>query len=103
METIIKNYNSKLLDEYLNGKSVITCGFAIFDPHSVAHVGEKHRHDYDEIFLVISGEMKVLSNNILSQGDFVVIPANTEHHVTNISDVVCSVMYIVYKEVETNV
>jgi len=73
-------------------------GRATFGPHTIAHEGEDHRHAYDELFWVLSGNIAVpgcgKGNGKAGPGEFIVVPAGQEHHLTNRTDRSCTVLWM---------
>lgn len=94
--------NRDLVREAMAGRSVAACGVAEFAPHTVAHEGEDHRHEHDEVFIILGGEITVPGASgespIARAGDWVHVPAGTEHHLTNHTHLPCSAMYMVLAE-----
>lgn len=62
----------------------------IFDTHGVAGGGPPpHKHKWEEIYVVLSGEMDVLvdgKTTRLGPGGFAHVPANTPHGYTTLQD-----------------
>jgi len=85
----------------LEGRTIVKCGVAEFQPHTVAHQGEPHVHEADEVFVVLRGEMTVPVAGgeaaVLSTGDWVLVEAGEEHHVTNESDTPAVVIYVIFE------
>lgn len=58
---------------------------------------DKHRHPYEEIFIILDGDIEVIIDGQMqrvSKGQIVVIPANTWHEFKNRSDHRCSMVNI---------
>ena len=79
---------------FLN-RTVLDCGHVRFDPHSVAHAGEEHRHKHDEVFVVLTGAIEVPGVGVARTGDWIFVKAGEEHHLTNRTDLPCTVIYLI--------
>jgi quercetin dioxygenase-like cupin family protein len=81
------------------GRKILRCGMAEFAPGCYAHEGEEHVHESDEVFVVLTGEMTVPitdgPSEIVRAGDFVLVAAGEQHHVTNHTQLPCRAMYLI--------
>lgn len=86
---------------FLN-RTVTHCGIAEFTPGCYAHKGERHVHDDDEVFIVLSGEITVPitdgPTDIARAGDWVLVEAGEEHHLSNHTHLPCTCMYLILKK-----
>ena len=111
--------NSRLIREAFLHASVSGCGMAEFAPGLVAHEGERHVHQDDEVFVILSGEITVpatqaseiaipaapesnrcipvppITGEVARAGDWIFIEAGLEHHLTNHTILPCTAMYLV--------
>jgi quercetin dioxygenase-like cupin family protein len=94
--------NGKLVWHAFKNRTVVSCGVAEFPPGFCAHLGEKHVHDHDEVFIILSGEITVPITNgptgRAGTGDWVLVAAGEEHHLTNHGAQPCIAMYLILKE-----
>jgi mannose-6-phosphate isomerase-like protein (cupin superfamily) len=94
--------NSRLLMDAMMSAQVMGCGLAEFAPGLVAHEGEVHVHEHDEVFVVTSGEILVpvegSAGVVARAGDWIFVEAGLEHHLTNQSVLPCRAIYIVLKQ-----
>jgi quercetin dioxygenase-like cupin family protein len=85
----------------MDGRTVVRCGVAEFAPHSYAHEGEQHKHEHPEVFIVLNGEITAAvegqPDQIARAGDWVLIDADQEHHMTNHTHLPCTCMYLILK------
>lgn len=83
------------------GRIVADCGIATFPPDFVAHRGEAHRHEHDEVFIILAGEVTVPitggPSGIAKTGHWVLVEAGEEHHLTNHTTQPCIAMFLVLK------
>jgi quercetin dioxygenase-like cupin family protein len=81
------------------GRTVVSCGMAEFPPNSQAHQGERHVHQHDEVFIVLTGEITVPivgeESAVARAGDLVLVGAGEEHHLTNHTHLPCVAIYLV--------
>jgi quercetin dioxygenase-like cupin family protein len=81
------------------GCRVLRCGIAHFEPGHVAHAGEPHSHEHDEVFVVLDGRLTVPITDgptaTAGAGDWIRIAAGEEHHLTNHTDQPCTVLYMI--------
>lgn len=86
-----------LVQDVFQNKTVVACGVAEFDPGCYAHDGEEHKHDHDEVFIILTGEITVPITDgpteIARAGDWVLVQAGEEHHLTNHTHLPCTAMY----------
>ena len=79
-------------------RTVVSCGVAQFEPGSRAHEGERHVHDYDEVFIVLQGEITVPitdgPTDVARAGDWVLVAAGEEHHLTNHTHLPCTAVFL---------
>jgi mannose-6-phosphate isomerase-like protein (cupin superfamily) len=79
--------NDRAVTELMKGRIIDGCGVAYFPPGIRAHDGERHTHPHDEVFFILSGEITVPITNgpteIARTGDWVLVNAGEEHHLTN--------------------
>ena len=72
---------------------------AEFAPGTVAHEGEKHVHEDDEVFVILTGEIRVPitdgPTDIARAGDWVLVARGEEHHLTNHTQLPCVAMYLI--------
>lgn len=82
-------------------RTVVDCGVATFPPGTVAHAGERHTHPHDELFVILSGEITIPTegghDGVARAGDWLVVQAGVDHHLTNRSEVPCTAMYLLLK------
>lgn len=90
--------NSRAVREVFAGKKVASCGVAMLQPGEVAHEGEYHVHEGEEVFVILSGEVTVPitggQTDIAGTGDWVLIEPGEEHHLTNHTKLPAVVMYL---------
>ena len=93
--------NGKAMLPAFQDKTVVVCGVAEFRPGVVAHEGEAHKHEHDEVFIVLSGEVTVPivdgPTDIAGTGDWIHIEPGEEHHLTNHTDQPCTVMFLILR------
>jgi quercetin dioxygenase-like cupin family protein len=91
--------NTRLIREVFLSTSVSNCGVAEFAPGIIAHENERHVHEQDEVFVILSGEITVPTaggaGEIARAGDWVFVEAGLEHHLTNHTILLCVAMYLV--------
>ncbi len=85
--------------ELLLGRRVISCGVAEFAPGVRAHEGEEHVHEQDEVFVILCGEVTVPikggPSEVARAGDWVLVEAGEEHHLTNHTRLPCVAIYLI--------
>lgn len=88
--------------EVFTDRTVVNCGVAEFAPGCYAHEGEEHKHEHEEVFIVLSGEITVPAEGqpeeIARAGDWILIDANQEHHLSNHTHLPCTCMYLILKK-----
>ncbi len=91
--------NQQTLRDLLCARRIAQCGIAQFEPGMVAHEGEKHVHEHHEIFVILTGEVSVPVTDgptqIARAGDWVLVEAGEEHHLTNHTNLPCVAMYLI--------
>lgn len=90
-----KNKNKVRYESIRFGSNLLDGLIIITHPHSV--FDKKWRHNYDEIGLVIEGELTILIDEeeyVLQKGDSFYIPAQTEHGLKNLSDNICESYWV---------
>jgi quercetin dioxygenase-like cupin family protein len=84
------------------GRNVVSCGTAEFAPGTYAHEGERHFHEHDEVFIILTGEITVPIKDgpagVARAGDWVLVKAGEEHHLTNHTHLPCVAMYLILAE-----
>jgi len=73
------------LGDRVKGKKVTRGGLHIFKPGEVAHAGQRHVHDLEEVFIVLQGKAKLPINGDvyeLKTGDVAIIQPGEDHHMT---------------------
>jgi quercetin dioxygenase-like cupin family protein len=84
--------------------TIVRCGIAEFEPGCYAHKGEEHKHDHDEVFIILTGEITVPvtdgPSDVARAGDWVLIEAGEEHHLTNHTHLPCTGMYLILQRPE---
>jgi quercetin dioxygenase-like cupin family protein len=93
---------SEAAKEQLGGRRIRECGVAEFAPGCVAHDGERHVHDHDEIFLILRGDITVPivggPTEVAYAGDWVLVDAGEEHHLINHTDEPCVAMFLILED-----
>ena len=81
------------------GRRVASCGMAEFAPGAVAHEGERHVHEHDEAFIILTGEITVPivggPTDVARAGDWVLVKAGEQHHLTNHTHLPCVALWLV--------
>ena len=94
--------NSEAVRDVFQGRTVVSCGVAEFAPGCCAHEGEKHVHEHDEVFVILRGEITVPivggPTGVARAGDWVLVEAGEEHHLTNHTTAACKAMFLILKE-----
>jgi quercetin dioxygenase-like cupin family protein len=94
--------NQQALRDLLGDRRIAHCGIAEFPPDTVAHEGEKHVHEHDEIFIILAGQITVPVTDgpteIAHAGDWVLVEAGEEHHLTNHTNLPCVAMYLIVRQ-----
>ena len=84
--------------QILAGRPIVACGVAEFAPGLCAHEGEKHVHEYDELFIILAGEITVPITGGPTEraraGDCAFVAAGEEHHLTNHTSLPAVALYI---------
>jgi quercetin dioxygenase-like cupin family protein len=100
-ETAPDEHNLAVREVFLN-RTVISCGMAEFPPGHCAHEGEKHVHEHDEVFIVLSGEVTVpvpgRPVGVARAGDWALVEAGEEHHLTNHTGLPCRTIFLVLQK-----
>lgn len=93
--------NDEAIRTILAGRTIIRSGVALFEPRTVAHEGEKHVHEYDEIFIILDNEILVPivggESGVARVGDWVFVEKGEEHHLTNVTESPCTAIYMLIK------
>jgi len=88
--------------EVFQDRTVVKCGVAQFSPGCFAHEGEKHVHEDDEVFIILTGEITVPiadgPTDIARTGDWVLIEAGEEHHMSNHTHLPCTAMFLILRK-----
>ena len=95
-ETGLSEHDRKVKAAFLN-RRVVSCGHVSFPAHCVAHEGEKHMHEHDEVFVVLTGAISVPGIGAARAGDWILVKAGEEHHLTNHTDLPCTVIFLILK------
>lgn len=94
--------NGRALLGVVQDRTVVGCGVAEFAPGVVAHEGETHVHEHDEMFIILSGEITVPivdgPTDVARTGDWVHVEPGEEHHLTNHTDSPCTAMFLILKK-----
>jgi len=94
--------NRDAVRDVLLNRTIVNCGIAAFEPGCCAHKGEKHFHEDDEVFIILNGEITVPITNgptdIARAGDWVLVEAGEEHHLSNHTNIVCTAMYLIVRK-----
>ncbi len=97
-ETATADLDRTVSNAFLN-RTVAGCGVAEFAPGSRAHEGERHIHDHDEVFIILTGEITVPitdgPTDVARAGDWALVKAGEEHHLTNHTRLPCVAMYLI--------
>ena len=100
-ELSAQDYNEAFREVFLEG-TIVNCGVARFAPGIVAHEGEKHVHDHDEVFVILTGEITVPivdgPSDVARAGDWVFVESGEEHHLTNHTQFPCVAMFFILKK-----
>ena len=100
-ETSGKEHNEAVRQAFL-GRTVEACGMAEFPPGLRAHEGEEHKHEHDEVFIVLVGEITVPiaagPTDLARAGDWVRVAAGEEHHLTNHTNLPCRCLFFILKK-----
>jgi quercetin dioxygenase-like cupin family protein len=100
-ETSIQDNSSAVQEVFLN-RTVVSCGTAGFPPGTYAHEGEEHVHDHDEVFIILTGEITVPIVNgptdVARAGDWVLVKAGEEHHLTNHTQLPCVAVFLILRK-----
>ena len=93
--------NAQAVKDVFLDRTVVSCGVAEFAPGCYAHEGEKHVHEHDEVFIILSGAITVPivdgPTDIARAGDWVLVAAGEEHHLSNHTTVPCKAMFLILK------
>ena len=93
------NENAEAVRDVFFGRTVVQCGVAEFQPGCCAHEGEKHVHEHDEVFVILSGSITVPivdgPTDVARAGDWVLVEAGEEHHLSNHTTVPCKAMFLI--------
>ncbi len=88
-----------IVKDTFKGRLIRDAGAAAFPPGCVAHDNERHVHDHDEVFIILSGEITVpITNGPTGEaraGDWVLVEAGEEHHLTNRTDATCVAIFMI--------
>jgi quercetin dioxygenase-like cupin family protein len=94
--------NSEAVSAIFLNRTVVSCGVAEFAPGCCAHEGERHVHDHDEVFVILHGEITVPiaggPTDVARAGDWVLVEAGEEHHLSNHATVPCKAMFLILKK-----
>lgn len=93
---VIFEQNEQIRYESINYGSNLLDGLIIII-HPKCHFDKKWRHNYDEIGLVLEGELTIIIGNeeyVLHKGDSFYIKAQTEHSLSNQSNSVCESYWV---------
>jgi len=100
LETPPSENAAAVRDVFLN-RTVVACGVAEFAPGRRAHDGEQHVHEHDEVFVILSGAITVPiaggPADVARAGDWVLVEAGEEHHLTNHTTVPCRAMFLILR------
>ena len=96
-----RSSSAQMVQQVMQGRTVEACGVATFPPGSVAHEGERHVHAHDEVFIILAGEITVPivggPTDIARAGDWVLVEAGEEHHLTNHTGLPCVALFLILK------
>ena len=86
IEDLASGEASHILGDLVGGKRLGVGGYHRFKPGEVAHAGEKHIHDTDEVFLILQGRARLPIEGRptaeLVAGDIAVVEPGEDHHLT---------------------
>ena len=92
----------RMVSKVFLNRTVVACGVPTFPPGLCAHEGEKHVHEHDEVFIILAGEITVPivggRTGVARTGDWVLVEAGEEHHLTNHANLPCRAMFLILKE-----
>jgi quercetin dioxygenase-like cupin family protein len=101
IEVANEEHNAAVRDVFL-GRKVVSCGMVEFPPGHYAHEGEHHVHEHDEVFLILAGEITVPieggATDVARAGDWALVEAGEEHHLTNHTNSPCKCIYLVLEQ-----
>jgi len=91
--------NAAAVRGVFRGRRVAECGVAEFAPGCRAHEGERHVHEHDEVFIILSGSITVPitggPTDVARAGDWVLVEAGEEHHLSNHTTAACRAMFLI--------
>ncbi|MGC8832928.1 MAG: cupin domain-containing protein [Armatimonadota bacterium] len=97
-ENSAEKLHKEAVSVFLN-RRVVGCGVAQFPPLTRAHEGERHLHEHDEVFIILGGEITVPveggPSGVARAGDWVLVEAGEEHHLTNHTHLPCTALYLI--------
>jgi len=83
------NARATVLGDLISGTRIVKGGVHAFKPGEVAHAGQSHVHDSEEVFLVLQGKGKLPVDDDVHEvraGDVIVIEPGENHHMTSGED-----------------
>ena len=98
--------HGEIVRHVFRNATIVNCGLVEFAPGSYSHEGERHVHEYDEVFIVLTGEITVPISggptDVARAGDWILVEAGEEHHVTNHTGLPCRTMFLIMRRACTN-
>ncbi len=91
---LISRWQAKVLPSYEQIRTIFLAEELrpFEEEYEPGDIVEDHRHPFDEIRMIVSGELKmnIAGNNLLLRaGDRIIIPSNTKHSMENDGNELC--------------